>query len=351
MEESSHSKKKADAERLLVKRLGEVDGGRYHGRTAERLTFADLEEIIVNHYSGMRSEKRAIGVVNDKGKREGGALGHLRKHLGLYRVKHITYDVLLSYVTARRDESASESSINYDLAVIRKGLKIAKRAGKLEKMPDIPTDELNSDNTRKGFFEPDEFEAVCAMLPDHHRGWARFAYLTGWRARSEVVTRQWKHVDLKVGTVRLEAGETKNKKGRTFPMDALPELKVVIEKQREYTHKWQKKRGEVIPWVFHNKGRPIRDYYKVWRAACAEAGFPGKLAHDFRRTAVRRLERAGVSRSVAMELVGHRTEAIYRRYAITNEQDLRDALGKVAALLEDASPKVHPMSDARTGTE
>lgn len=42
---------------------------------------------------------------------------------------------------------------------------------------------------------------------------------------------------------------------------------------------------------------------------------------------------AGVPRFVAMKLVGHRTEAIYRRYDITNEQDLRDGLAKVASML------------------
>jgi len=46
--------------------------------------------------------------------------------------------------------------------------------------------------------------------------------------------------------------------------------------------------------------------------------------------AVRNLERAGVSRSVAMKMTGHKTEAVYRRYAIVSEQDLREAAVKLA---------------------
>jgi len=57
-----------------------------------------------------------------------------------------------------------------------------------------------------------------------------------------------------------------------------------------------------------------------------------RIFHDFRRTAVRNLERAGVPRSVAMQMVGHKTEAIYRRYAIVSDADLRAAADKLAAI-------------------
>ena len=62
------------------------------------------------------------------------------------------------------------------------------------------------------------------------------------------------------------------------------------------------------------------------------AGVPGRIPHDFRRTAVRNLERAGVSRSAAMKMVGYRTESIYRRYAIVSESDLLQAGQQLAAL-------------------
>jgi len=41
------------------------------------------------------------------------------------------------------------------------------------------------------------------------------------------------------------------------------------------------------------------------------------------------MERAGLSRSVAMQLTGHKTEAIYRRYAITSEADLREGVARL----------------------
>jgi integrase len=71
----------------------------------------------------------------------------------------------------------------------------------------------------------------------------------------------------------------------------------------------------------------------------------GRLFHDFRRTAVRNLERAGVSRSAAMKMTGHKTETVYSRYAIISESDLQEAAAKLTALYVSetataAKPKV-----------
>ena len=55
---------------------------------------------------------------------------------------------------------------------------------------------------------------------------------------------------------------------------------------------------------------------------------------------VRNLERAGVPRSAAMKMVGHKTESIYRRYAIADESMLQEAGEKLARLhAVDTKPK------------
>jgi len=114
-----------------------------------------------------------------------------------------------------------------------------------------------------------------------------------------------------------------------FPLT--PTLKAVLERQRETTTAVERKKSRIIPWVFHRNGKPIRDFRDAWRKACVRAECPGRILHDFRRTAVRNLERAGVARSAAMAMVGHCTESIYRRYAIVDEAMLKDG----AALLAD----------------
>jgi integrase len=119
-----------------------------------------------------------------------------------------------------------------------------------------------------------------------------------------------------------------------------PHLRSVLEAQRVATDTLQRERGVIIPFVFHHGGRAIKSFYKTWKSACRAVGCPGRIVHDFRRAAVRNLERAGVPRSTAMRMVGHRTMEIYSRYAIVDEVMLQEGSAKLAAYLEGTLGKV-----------
>ena len=111
---------------------------------------------------------------------------------------------------------------------------------------------------------------------------------------------------------------------------AHPALEGLLRSQRERIDGVQMRLGAIVPWVFpRDDGRQLGDFRKVWATACKKAGVPGRLVHDLRRSAVRNLERANVPRSWATKLTGHKTEAVYRRYAIVSESDLSEAVKKL----------------------
>ncbi len=85
-----------------------------------------------------------------------------------------------------------------------------------------------------------------------------------------------------------------------------------------------------------------KDFSAAWNSARKRAGLPELIPHDFRRSAVRNLERAGVPRSAAMKLVAHKTESIYRRYAITDEVMLKEGAEKLAAFLGETPQPSRP---------
>jgi integrase len=230
---------------------------------------------------------------------------------------------------ARREAGAATATIVRELAALRRMFTLAVRAKRIGHAPYIPIPAVS--NARQGFLDGEDLERVIGQLPEAVRPVVRFAALTGWR-KGEILSLTWAQVDFAAGVVRLEPGTTKNRDGREFPFHALPPLAELLEAQRAYTRAVERDSGRIVPWVFHRGGERIKSLRNGWDAACRRAGLPASIFHDLRRTAVRNLEQAGVPRSTAMKLTGHRTEAIYRRYAIADRATLAEGVAKLARL-------------------
>jgi integrase len=122
------------------------------------------------------------------------------------------------------------------------------------------------------------------------------------------------------GEIRIEKRQAKAKLPRTLP---------IYGDMAEWLELQAKRRLAGCDLVFHWNGKPLGSHLKGWDRACASVGLAELHFHDLRRSAVRNMERAGVPRSVAMKISGHRTESVYRRYDIVVESDLQAAAQKM----------------------
>jgi integrase len=317
IEESAQTGKYDEARDLLKGREGDISKGVPITATSTKLTFDDAAKDVVNDYT-VNGKKSKAWVQRRIDK-------HLTPAFGGRRLSAITTPDLRAFAAQRLAAGASPAEVNRELAIVRRAFRLAIADDKYHgRMPKFPM--MQERKTRQGFFDDAMFATVRDHLPAALQPVVTFAYVTGWRVPSEVLPLEWRHVDRKAGEARLEPGTTKNQAGRVFPFTDT--LRALVDDQWRQ-HEALAKAGTICRFVFHRHGKRIKDFRGAWNAACTAAGFPGRIPHDFRRSAVRNMERAGLSRSVAMQLTGHKTEAVYRRYAITSEGDLREGVDRL----------------------
>ena len=318
--ESSHSESDSQARRLLKQRLGEITAGRFIGPSEDRLTFDALVADLENDYKV--NNRRSLETVRFH-------VARLQRFFGFDRAVDITPDRVKAYQVQRLEEGASRATVNREVACLGRMLSLAVNSGKLSRKPKFQL--LDGERVRQGFLEHGEFLVLLGSLPAYLQPLVEFLYLSGWR-KGEARKLEWRDVDLSSKVVRLRIENSKNKESRVLPLtDRLWEI---IQEQ-------SKVRRLDCPYVFHHEGQKIGDFRKAWKTACKKSGREGVIVHDLRRCAARNLSRAGVSEAVAMEITGHKTRSMYRRYRIVDERDLREATERLQAhLLEQPKTTV-----------
>jgi integrase len=312
--EATGSTSRGHAVELLKQRVGKVAAGELVNPRADRTTLEDARHLVLNHYE--INELRSAPRIEAAFLRLYEAFGPSR------RVSSITVPDLDAYIKGRLAGGAARGTVNRELGALRRAIRLGRRKGVIARAPEVIL--LVEDNARQGFFERADFEAVCGQLPPDVQDVARFAYLTGWR-RGEILTLLWSDVDREGRVIRLRREHSKTKQPRLLALEG--DLWQLIERR------WARRRvelpsGEVrlADHVFHRAGRAIRNFDRAWAGACQRAKVVGRLFHDLRRTAIRAMVRAGVDPVVAMKISGHRTRAVFDRYNIIDERDLREAV-------------------------
>jgi integrase len=318
---------------MLNERLAAMGRGEKSPTEIRSIRYEDMRSILIANYRENRigellEEKDEKGIAKTYVK--GTGLKELDAYFRGMRLNQIETRVLRAFREHRKKQSGvGDTTINRNLAMLRRMMMLTAWEKNLQFiMPHFPmASEVG--NARKGFVKPDQFVKLRTAMPKHLHPLVTFLYTTGCRtgAAKKIV---WNWVDLREEVIEIPEGVVKNDDPLTLPID--PELLPMLKK------------------LFRKTGAPVFDdknFRKEWEKACVKVGFgvittmkslkgytfhkyEGLIPHDFRRSAIRNMKRAGVQDSVAMSISGHKTQHVFRRYDITDLEDKKDAAKKVA---------------------
>ena len=334
---------KKEADNALLDALRDRKQGKIAVGSKKRTVSELLDDLLRDYRINEQSIDWAEIVVNT----------HLRPafgEIGISKFLKASTAYVQNYIDGRRDKGRQNGTINRELSLLRRAFTLGSEHNppKASMVPRIPM--LEENNVRKGLFEHEDYTALLKTLPDELRPVVTFAYYTGCR-KAEILSMRWSQVDLLEQVVRLEAGTTKNDEPRLIPL--APDLYEALKMQKSL----RDQKYPSCPWVFFRDGEQILDFRGGWEEACKAAGLwdeqtkkPTKLFHDLRRTGVRNLVRAGVPEAVAMRISGHKTRAVFDRYNIVSESDLKAAGRKLGQYIREKtkSTEAKPKQERRT---
>ncbi len=322
IKESSRSTKPADAERLLRKRLTEIEEGEL-AASPLRVKIANLLDDLISDYKIRELSSLHTITCHIEGKEYG-----LRKLFGHMKPRAVTKAGLTKAVERWKELKLKPATINKHLATLRRAFTLGVENRKIGKgaVPDFPS--LSENNARQTYVGPADVDRLIRELP------ADVDDLVDWLHGSsqrwgEAVMMEWSMFHHDTWTMRIPGSLTKNELPREFPI--VHHLRPIIERRLAA-------RRLDCPYIFHRNGKPLGDNWvpDFWQPACVRARLGtgkregGFTPHDLRHIAATDMRRAGIPESIILKIGGWETAAMFRRYAITDTQELADNLGKLA---------------------
>ena len=342
--ESSGSERLIDAERLLKARWKQIGRGKFIGPKEEKVLVNDLLDALETNYE--QNGRRSTDTLKGRLEPLRAALGTCRAvdtmgaAIELYKVDRLA-------AKTRKGTTVAVATLNRELAALKRAFRLGVEQERISHAPVIKL--LAEHNIRQGFVEPGTFAEIEKHLPDPINVVARFGFITGWR-KQEILSLRWSDVDLENRRLRLRRENSKTDEPRVLVLTG--DLLALIQR-RWAARQYRTKAGAALSqFVFHRRGQGIVDFRDAWADACEAAKVPGLLFHDLRRSAVRNMMKSGkVDQAVAMQISGHKTDSIFRRYRVVDESDIEKALEATqASIKQTPASNVASLSKARAKT-
>jgi integrase len=273
-------------------------------------TFRDMADKYMTEYAVKKAPKSML--------RDTISLKHLLPVLGDKYLSQITSAQITNYKTMRRNEGASASSINKELAFAKHAFNIAIR--EWEWVRDNPFSRVTMEKLpqqRVRYLTREEFDRLYQACNNRLKPIVLFAVNTGVR-QDNILSLTWKQVDLSRNLILLE--HTKNGERLGLPMNnTVKELLTELNKVRHIN-------GD---YVFSSTVGTKIDASKVdkwFRQALKASGITDFRFHDLRHTFASWLSQGDVNIYKVQRLLGHRTIAMTMRYAHLSPQNLQDSV-------------------------
>jgi len=308
---STGTRDEKKARRILRQKIRELDEGRSVS-TPTNLTVSDLLDALEEEY---RVKDRAS---IDRLK---SARGHLEEYFTGKTLSIRGRDLRRYLLYRTEQESAAMATVRYELAILRRAFVLAQRDEVLDRVPAFP--EFESTPSREIYVPDGNHRSILAQLDDPVSHLVSFLYWTGWRVGSRgdegALNLTWEDVDWATGTLRVGSGSKTKRPGGRFPFTEVPEVEALLRDLQ----------GRNERWVFARpSGRRLGYKFalQAFKEAQEKAGVGQYRLHDYRRSVARRLEQNGVPRTTAKRITGHRTDYVFEKYAVSEDEDMRQAL-------------------------
>ena len=126
------------------------------------------------------------------------------------RLSDVSVDRVEEYKEARLAEGVRPATVNRDLAVLRKMLRLAERKRFITRSPFVEVELLEERRQRRGphIVTFDEEDKILAVAPPHIRALAVLILETGMRSNREALAVKWVEIDFMNDSIQIRESKT-----------------------------------------------------------------------------------------------------------------------------------------------